>query len=63
MVMRDTDAMEGIASPRNPSVRMRSMSDSSLSLLVPCGSRHNSASSASMPQASAAALRASSHSA
>jgi hypothetical protein len=41
--------MDGSASPRNPSVAMESRSFTSLSLLVACRSKANSASSRNMP--------------
>ena len=51
---RDTDAMEGSASPRNPSVAIESRSFTSASLLVAWRSKASSASSRSMPQPSSA---------
>src|SRR5580698_1957258 len=46
---RETEAMEGRASPRNPRVAMESRSFTSLSLLVAWRSKASSASSRSMP--------------
>ena len=50
IVRRETAAIDGMASPRNPYVEMRSMSSTSRILLVACGSRHIRALSRSMPQ-------------
>src|ERR1039458_10433629 len=49
---RETEAMEGSASPRNPSVEMESRSLTLRSLLVACRSKARSASSRNMPQPS-----------
>src|ERR1035438_1989624 len=49
---RETDAMEGSASPRNPRVAMESRSFTSRSLLVAWRSKASSASSRNMPQPS-----------
>ena len=51
---RETEAMEGSASPRKPSVAMESRSFTSRSLLVAWRSKASSASSRSMPQPSSA---------
>jgi hypothetical protein len=51
---RDTEAMEGSASPRNPSVRILARSAGSLILLVACRSSESRASSRPIPQPSSA---------
>ena len=50
MVNRLIEAIEGSASPRKPSVVIRSMSSAEKILLVPCGSMQSRTSSASMPE-------------
>ena len=52
IVKRDTDAIEGIASPRKPNVFISSMSSTSKIFEVACRSRERSASSRVMPHPS-----------